>query len=1588
MAELIVISEGRGKIHSHVIFFHGLNGDPIKTWQSSANPPECWPKWLAEDIEGLAVWSIGYKAASLRWFGTAMHLPDRAMNVFERILIEPKLKTGEIILIGHSLGGLLIKQLLRTTESIAIQRQDVAEFIERIRSISFMATPHFGADLAVWGDRLRILILPSAATACLVRNDPHLRDLNNWYRDWAKGRADITHLVLTETQRTIKFFFVVKPDSSDPGLTVRPIPIDADHISICKPNDRESDIYLHIRKFVDFNTPTTENDNAAKANIEWLTTGFSNKIRARNQFGQPLSPNDSASIKTLNRTNLINELRPYLTGPMDKNVVFVLGNEGCGKTWIVAQCWLALSHKPLMIILTPETFKESLAQNDINELLISKLIEQTADKPSEVKRKFWNVCLERWQRNPNVKFPQMIVFIDGINQKPSFDWGRIINKVGATLELIGGRLIISSRTHYYQDRIKNRLTLPGIEINVPEWMPVERNEIMKHYDINPATLHATVAQSLLNPRLLGIAIELFHKDCIEALEELSVSRLLFEHIRTSELDAPTQQPVSSFVRQLKEHAQKIIDRKQQKLEDDLNIFDIDTHAVADGRFFQPVKGEPEKYQLVDVGLTLALGFSVVDRLKTAKRNDHDLDVTLISLLEPISALDSTSDVVLAALTVTVDDDQYRPDIVVALVKGFTGLQNPDQTKFAMFLGLTKIRPLAFINAAHDLCLDGANQQNFDWIQYAIIEASKINHIWSEISNEIQYWLSVYSLLPELRMQSHLSRDSLEKVPAERENIEQAINEKIQILSKDERDVLNRLHREDGDINALTRLGLYMLAGKPLETFAESFVNWSFSTQLNSDYAVPRNDLIHLISLNRIDWQETRIALLEACNLLRSINTSITGKWALVTILRATGDTDDDEEARTIVTELCKDQPSFKSWRLIENFCANDPCNPASIEPDNISQTATQYAAMDVNNLRQGLGHTHEDLLFDDARTGMARFKPIEAFEKHYELAENILKRSEFPLRQGLFELHKHNVLLTSMQAHELIKRWRQIKTGETLNNLTKQDSWIVSQYFLLLAFPFLNPLEQTQTLLLVEEDENILLDLINVMSPLDEITFDRLFNEARKNKNEYKQYLLLIMAKSTNTPLSIVVRQYISSLVNARSEKLRSEALGFVATLRDKDMLSIIAKSSWSATHAQTETISEQWNGSKALLEAAVLDLIDHQDVLDRISPSLYGRAAVMLNIEAKREIVQRINISIEKTIEIAANLVAPDIELESQSTCLDWPNFLRISDKAKPDMDVLEAMQLYNETFVNFEERQKRNYDAFVNFKMTLTKAKASIILDDLEMKEFAAIVAVDKGIADKWYALFIDLTDSHLSVVHNLILLLAYALSIKEPDKAKALFKKCRDSKPIVKRTFGLVGIEFDAMIIWAAERNSTIDEQRIIRLDQAETDHHLSLEVIAALLNHQQDFLINYVKEKLKKIEPAEIARGIMVVGFSDTSKFNSNVLSRYENSSGLIGQAHKAAKYAYERNNWSRYWFEKMCQATIPHDFWCNSVLFNKITDGRFEIWGNDYPRTNTPIKVYGNSRVSLENRYKRWKELRKKTLFGKEAPARIFIMRTE
>lgn len=1324
---------------------------------------------------------------------------------------------------------------------------------------------------------------------------------------------------------------------------------------------------------------------AQRANTDWLSDAFSSRKRAKTKLGQPLSPGDTDTANVRQRKTLIDKLHPYITAAPDETVVCILGGEGHGKSWIVAQSWLALTHKPLMVFMSLDNFAEAAGQNDVIDLLISQLIKQTEDEDTATTRERWRRRLRQWRGRPATDSPRLIAVIDGINQRPNSDWARIIDRIGDKLNQLGGRLIVTARTPYFPDRVKGRLSVCFTEINVPEWTEHERDEILTRHGIKASDLHHAVATSLCNPRLLGIALELLDKADITNFDELSVSRLLFEHIRMSERDAPMPQPAQEFARRLQKHAQEIMSRIKSKGQDDLYIFEDDMGAVADGRFYQAVDGDPTRYSLKDDGLTLALGLAVIDRLRTAKRNNRNIDAELDAILEPIAALDDTADVILAALTVTTVDDRYEQDIAASLVKGFAALQNPDQTQFPAFAGLAKRRPQGFIDAAHVLSLAGAHQPNFDWIQEALIAASRHSRAWQEMADKVHLWLSVHSLSPERGAFSHPARDSQEKMQEEREKNRKKIEEKLHALSANERAILKNLPEEEGDLSSLSGLALLLLAGKSLAPFAKSLLNWSFSCALNSDHAAPYNDFMHLVSLNRVDWSQTRLALLEVSAALREADVSTTGKWALVNILRATGHSDDDKEAQSLVKDLTKDWPPFGGWRRIEKYCATDPCDPASEKPGNVTGTAEQYAAIDVSKLRQSIGQTSEDHFFEMARPGIARFWPEVAVAKHREFAADVFIRAGFSLRQGLFELRQHNALLTIEDARELVKKQHEAKCAGTADDLSKQDAWIVSQYRLLLAFPFLNAREQAEILLSDGADEDILPDLMGLAKPLGEKEFEILLGTACNEDNERRQYLLLGLAIYSSVQLSKDTCTHIAALFRSKSERVRVQSLGLIAQSGDKELLGQVAESDWKAADTDTENGYEVWYGSLVLLEAAARGLIAHGEAIDRISPRLYGRAAAMLDGDAVREIAYRIDASINQAAALDGDLVAPDIELQVHPSAPYEPSRFSVSERSSEVQDIEEAMKRLSESHEAFEQRQRRNYDAFLEFKANLTQAKARIILDHISLEEFATVVATVEELADRWHGLFMSIAEAKLPAVHNLVLLLVHALGRKAPGKAKELFCRVRDSKPLVRFTFGGAGAQLDAMATWAGVRSPILDELRFARLDRVGTDHDLSLEVLAALLNGQQELLTAYIEAKLRKEEPAEISRGIMVAGFSDQSEFNDEILKRYECSAGLIGSAQKAAKYAYERNVWARHWFEKMCQTDENTDFWCYAVLFSKIVDGRFAVWRSNYAQKGSSIQSFGPSvDHRLKNRFARWKNHRSKKLFGSDAPAPIFL----
>ncbi|KAK1764024.1 hypothetical protein QBC33DRAFT_548570 [Phialemonium atrogriseum] len=130
-----------------LIFVHGLRGGSIKTWRKGNDPRCFWPQfWLPMEpaFEHASIHSFGYDSDWASSTPSILNIHDFGQVLLEEMRNSPSLRDkGErpIILIGHSMGGLVIKKAF-------ILAQNVPDFKNRVRCIFFLATPHRGSGHA------------------------------------------------------------------------------------------------------------------------------------------------------------------------------------------------------------------------------------------------------------------------------------------------------------------------------------------------------------------------------------------------------------------------------------------------------------------------------------------------------------------------------------------------------------------------------------------------------------------------------------------------------------------------------------------------------------------------------------------------------------------------------------------------------------------------------------------------------------------------------------------------------------------------------------------------------------------------------------------------------------------------------------------------------------------------------------------------------------------------------------------------------------------------------------------------------------------------------------------------------------------------------------------------------------------------------------------------------------------------------------------------------------------------------------------------------------------------------------------------
>ena len=224
-----------------IIFVHGLGGDRIETWQKTKDA--FWPRWLAEQFPSCRIYMIGYDSNKFAGFlaGEGASIQDLALAMADQIASREG-GAPHALLVAHSLGGLIIKQMLRRFAESA--NPDFNSIGRSVAGVAFLGTPHQGAHAATALDIL-LRRFKSKQVKQLAYSDDTLIDLNDFFRSWV-SRQDATVRSFYETEKT-GTVYIVDRVTANPGIVGSdPIAVQANHIDICKPPSKTAPVYASM----------------------------------------------------------------------------------------------------------------------------------------------------------------------------------------------------------------------------------------------------------------------------------------------------------------------------------------------------------------------------------------------------------------------------------------------------------------------------------------------------------------------------------------------------------------------------------------------------------------------------------------------------------------------------------------------------------------------------------------------------------------------------------------------------------------------------------------------------------------------------------------------------------------------------------------------------------------------------------------------------------------------------------------------------------------------------------------------------------------------------------------------------------------------------------------------------------------------------------------------------------------------------------------------------------------------------------------------------------------------------------------------
>lgn len=1295
-----------------------------------------------------------------------------------------------------------------------------------------------------------------------------------------------------------------------------------------------------------------------------LTEVWNTPARAIATMGQDLA--GGARTSTIRRSASFAALSNWWqTGSIEAAPALVCGMEGYGKTWATFD-WLDDQRDglPIVLLLPASRFAGSTVASEtaIKALVAECLFEVSKARGVE----HWKGRLERLLLRPFDEGPVVVLLIDGMNQEPSVPWLRILQCLQVPPFAGRVRVIVTTRRHHYEDRLKqlSGLVVRPDEIEVTQFTDDPGGELdqrLAHDGLTRGDIHTELLPFARTPRLYDLVIKL--RDRLDTSTEVTVHRLLWEYGR----DTLGIRGGNAFSEgEWKVWLSELADRNRtgarafsfgelggMAAQPDLTETEIYRRLseIVDGDFVRKLPSG--KYKFSDLTVVHALGLALLNHLEEADMpSSAAVETALFKWLDPISGLDERSEILRASVNIALAQSRsISGSIITELLTAWLATQNLVEEHRAEVAGLAKplLRPLLDV-------LERETHGAYHGARLIALEAIRSLPEDDEVARTMiiergTAWLRVFS-----RDVDPPSRQNDQSEKARSEHLKKRIGRdedgEFTILGLGLQVVERGGSPGIGEIPAL-------IEGFPLARARSIFEHNALVEALTRGSGI-WDELKWVVLLNAVDFRETRDMLKDLSGdfLRRSPEAGVhpnLNKRVAALLLWMSG----DEELEAKAADL---DPAIDAWPSYEADYLPDPSNSwYRLERRHIDQVMANHelplfrridrakhfwidptiqvpqsfsdeliagtTLFDLSNVYVGMGHTREDHDLEEFVVPLARFAPSALADMIRRKLKPTTELNQGQRQQLSHHSVEHFILATGEVATALglVRQQKSVADAD-------QKSYI-NERFMLFEATQLGVHDQFE-MFLNENPKYISYDPRHVLSALDCEEIDSLI--AKYGLEDSKARANLVALLSLIEPqMSGDAWHWLQNLALDPTFELAGVACKILSRVDGARFGKTLLEHNWNWVPGANDWTNHY--GSHAVIDASTA--MPFELVASVITPSLLPYAIRERGSEPSEvKLATEILSSLLMSAAAGVSDLGGEIFVNSENRKNDPVSFSILPPPMYPDHPFGELKAMAQpDTYA--EHRQNAVSTAVERIKDARTNG-ARLFIHSFGAEDFAPFAFNQRASVMQWIDGYQECTPEfsrRVTMAEGAYIALCDAIFDHAPAVAAQLWRSLRK----VVRTRFIGQGKIDEMLHMAfrhaalPEAAAILDELYTIEL--CHTDATLFTLALAAQLNGQRQWMDRKIAEDKASGEVWRCQRAQILKGF-----ICGNQLPFEDSGSDVVAQDLRTSRHQkmlrwQHREACAMHWWQAYWDAPTAEDAYAAWVLFSHAADRRAHCW---------------------------------------------------